>query len=110
MITYELAKKLKDVGFPQNSYDKNGTPVARLGRMSGNQDRINFQEEVIAPSLSELIEECGMGFETLHEDSFENWFAGIYNWYDHYWVTIETGKTPEEAVANLYIKLHEKSK
>lgn len=93
MITYELAKKLKDAGFPQYNH----SPEYR-------GDRLNESPNIpYEPTLSELIEACGDGFINLYnfgsfwQTNFKDGMAG------------ETaGKTPEEAVANLWLKLNEK--
>lgn len=92
-MTYELAKELKDAGFPQR------------GGEIGTRDRETGSESVYAPTLSELIEACGNRLTVL-----ENWGEG--------WTAYEEqldligkeakGKTPEEAVAKLYIALYNK--
>lgn len=79
-MNYELAKKLKDVGFR--------VPVGA--------------SSLWQPSLSELIEACGEKFSNLRNDE-GRWIAtasGVsYG---------QTGSTPEEAVANLWLALNEK--
>ena len=89
-MTYELAKELKDVGFP---FIWNYEPEA-----------LRFREY---PTLSELIEAC-IG---------EYWFS-LVELKPHAWraegktlelkVLREVGKTPEEAVAKLYLALNKK--
>lgn len=123
-ITYELVKQLKEVGFPQ-----------RLGKYLGEKGTYHYgsipedlayeqdQEDIkqlrlaYVPDLSELIDACGEEFDELSfekicrgEDSYEDdWHCvgfkekviennGYINTY---------GKTPEEAVAKLYIALND---
>ena len=111
-MDYELAKKLKEAGYPQ------------LVRISQNfypypdsNERTNTDEDhdidcstdddcVKSPRLSELIEACGNRFESL--DFFPTrpkksirWRAtGMCN------AITKEAETPEEAVAKLYIELN----
>ena len=99
MITYELAKQLKDAGF--------------LTRDLGNGYKIYSSENMpFVPTLSELIEACGVDDDfTLHR------IEGI--WISEKWYKTplgikmlkagqHKGSTPEEAVARLWIKLNKK--
>ncbi len=98
MITYELAKQLKDAGFPQ----KEITPSHVREAMDYEQDEV-----VTFPTLSELVEACGDRFHELHHCNKGNdpkkWWAYSYN-------LAETGEgfTPEEAVAKLWLELNKK--
>lgn len=102
-MTYELAKQLKDAGFPQN-----GTPL----------NMVNYAD------LSELIEACGDDFRNLEKhDEEEINMAAILD-IDSRWTAYGTekerndkrlalipnyfGSTPEEAVANLWLALNKK--
>ncbi len=71
MVTYELAKQLKDSGYPQD-------PL-----------RIYFQNEILNtpkdveqlsyPTLSELIEACGENLWTIRQGSYkgeDGWIVG----------------------------------
>lgn len=103
-MNYELAKQLKDAGFPQvhpASYP-NGT-------LMRHPRDINNTEEVYFSTLHQLIEACGDRFSMLNR-SIDNKF--------HAWATrneevkylddiYSEGDTPEEAVANLWLKLNE---
>ena len=76
--------------------------------------RLN-ETEVAAPTLSELIEACGEGFEYLNrvqntEPPYE-WVAGTCDSFAREIGAIsmyEQGSSPEIAVANLYLSLHGK--
>jgi hypothetical protein len=88
-MNYELAKQLKDAGYPQ------GDTVLIGGEYTHN------------PTLEELIEACG------DNTPYEITFMGI----DKHWrVTRQDlyiwlmGKTPTEAVARLYLALNQHDK
>jgi hypothetical protein len=100
MINYELAKKLKDAGFPQKYGDN--PPQEQIKEMENNG-------YAYIPTLSELIDACGYEFMNLHQARYEygkRWGCrfqskyGIEEQEDMY-------ETPEEAVANLYLKLND---
>jgi len=89
-MNYKLAKQLKDAGFPQEGI---------------NKDRgfnIETGEPIMFPTLSELIDACGdISFELNKEDTGKKWTAcGEYP-------DSEEGKTPEIAVAKLWLKLNQ---
>lgn len=97
-MNYELALKLKNAGFPQKGEYK-------LFPNDG------IHEEVVMPSLSELIEACekskpNMDFALFH---WGNWVCGDRAEYEGDWITRAEGETPEIAVANLWLKLNNKS-
>jgi len=115
MIDYDLAKELKDAGFPQKyvrgqmEYDPN---------VEADEDGIlpEGTEEVFHPTLSELIEACGDAIDAIfspfssmseHEGHqlYEGWRVDSTN--DSLGIAV-TGKTPEEAVAYLYLALNKK--
>jgi len=98
-MNYKLALELKKAGFPQG--DISSLP----------QERYWIKEEVCyIPTLSELIEACGDDFQLTKWDLNSNWIASTEIYYDDagYQDDIGKGKTPEEAVAKLYIKLNKK--
>ena len=121
MISYNLAEKLREAGFP-NIEIRGGDGKLPCGADScfHNHDRI--------PTLSELIEACGDGFQSLgramparigYMNSVENGYDAStkIQWWAHAGLgapslpTTEydsSGDTPEEAVANLYLKLNAK--
>jgi hypothetical protein len=63
MISYELAKKLKDAGFPQSE-------LARAQRKAG-------YDYISMPTLSALIEACGEDFRALGRET-DCWLACGY--------------------------------
>ena len=78
-MNYELAKELKEAGFPFKH------PQSKWS-------------EYIFPTLSELIETCGDGFHLLQrKDIGGNWSAISRGG------NSGEGKTPEESVARLWI-------
>lgn len=82
-MTYELAIELKDAGFPKLT-DGGITPPA------------------LFPTLSELIEACKPVRLLLSEEKEGEWFV-----FGNTSVK-STGKTPEEAVARLWLAINNK--
>lgn len=133
-MTYELAKKLKDAGFPQKSApsyedvsEKEGWHVyldtqntaGRHATMDFDKPRpsARFKREyldssegiertVYFPTLSELIVACGTGFGTLKRNDEDGMFSVVHSGdYEAYeWIN---RKDPEDAVAELWLTLHE---
>lgn len=132
MISYKLAKQLKDAGWEQfltlfhyHPFDKKecDTPWD-----------CDYEPRVDIPTLSELIEACGDEWPfILCKDRYSGTYSGgIWNCiidtepYDcrweggdgesaEFWQEVEmgkylasSGKSPEEAVAKLWLKLHQK--
>lgn len=104
-MTYELAKKLKDSGFPiklklRDSW--HGEIIYFGGDVNEEGVRLHFT----APTLSELIEACGKDFYSISrindEPTFECASRGSLEIY-------KFGKTPEEAVANLWLEINKNS-
>jgi hypothetical protein len=108
-MEYDLAKQLKDAGFPQ-----------KTGEYASNASNCNCKTRGLVtschvayiPTLSELIEACGFRLEQLsqrkHTKEGNYWIAEAYSceecgWKDSYF---ERGETPEEAVAKLYLAIH----
>jgi len=90
-MDYILVKQLKDAGFPQmgrgQGINKKDTPL-----LSQVLENVNY------PTLSELIEACDCPIRLWgHTDSW-----GVDTLCDNK----ADGKTPEEAVANLWLKLN----
>lgn len=87
-MNYELARELKDAGFPQE--------------VTAQYDASTYHDNTYLPTLRELIEAVlkGRGGLVLHLNvQFESAVAGLEGWY-------EDGSTPEEAVAKLWLALN----
>lgn len=85
-MDYKIAKQLKEVGFPQ---PKNGELVHGIPWE---------EEDCYHPTLSELVDACAVAIViTIQPDGYTSIGYECVE-YD--------GKTPEDAVAKLYIKLH----
>lgn len=101
MIDYVLAKKLKDVGFPQT-----------FSGESFKQGDTHPTPNTYIPALSELIEACGRTHPKYPEYEFVllisegEWCAGFMDDEMHTALPIGKGTTPEEAVANLFLAIH----
>jgi len=105
-MNYELAKALKDAGYPQKSAGDRINPKGYL-EYSGCWDDSNEDDYITLPTLSELIEACGEGIARLWrvDESYDKgktkWCAtGKNDFLDG------LGTTPEEAVANLWLALN----
>ena len=102
-MNYELAKQLKDAGFPLKQY-----PSEYEGDAGANEFR-DGNILFIVPTLSELIEACGEKFDSLIKYE-SGWCAGIYHTRTDSWAKrYGKGSTPEEAVAKLWIALNKKA-
>ena len=103
-MNYELAKQLKDAGFPQEG---KGETIGVSGGL------IEHSGDVYLPTLSELIEACGEEFYSLLRSATsdgEKMDKGLSLWHAIIYQekSVGTGETPEEAVARLYIALNKK--
>jgi hypothetical protein len=105
-MKYELAKELKDAGFPQMEHVGRGLLLI--------QDILKPDkgENPYAPTLSELIEAC----EPFSWDYFslecvnDGWYSdcGTIDSVNGETRYVETGTTPTEAVARLWLSLNKK--
>lgn len=104
-MTYELAKQLKDEGFPLKEVPK-GIKTEREAFI------FNSSEIFYVPTLSELIEACGEDFRSLRKEGGIWWAITIYAEMPLYKgdkpCTAIKGYSPEEAVAKLWIELNRK--
>jgi hypothetical protein len=103
MLSLELCKRLKEAGFSQN---KNTSAITYFWIKEGQYGYLNYHDKKIEggikiPSLEDLIDACGNELWSLTrhgniwQTNFKNGMAG------------ETaGKTPRDAVAELWIKRH----
>ena len=123
-MDYSLAKKLKDAGFVQGDSFENllayGAAVEYL-KVNKPSDALikdydtvlghlkelysdEVEEHFYEPTLEELIDACGDGFERLVRSvDGKEWRAYSKNASNQ-----QTGKTPSEAVANLWLALQKK--
>lgn len=104
MISYELAKELKEAGFPQKLHDKNVVMLNSSGEVEMKLPDICL---IANPTLSELIE----SFPNKEHNEFymlsknhnrEGWFA------TNGWGISTEGSSPEEAVAKLWLELNKR--
>jgi hypothetical protein len=98
-MDYELAKQLKEAGFPQREVRFKGTEAIR--------DMLGPDE----PTLDELIEACGKELKGKENFRFtlryETTWVASYTWYEEDELSCE-GSTPEEAVTKLWLALNKK--
>ena len=101
MITYKLAKELKDAGFPQKGdlmWEKDiDFPIHHNYDKGCYCPKCQGEDFCIIPTLSELIDACGEKFRGLQK--------GMFDWLAEGEKAVESAKTPEEAVAKLWLKL-----
>ncbi len=105
MISYELAKQLKDAGFPMVEIN-NPEDLKKAYELATTIHAKPFSlgEEVFyMPSLSYLIEQCGDDLDWMGK--FEKMW-GAHSRKNQQFDT--RGASPEEAVAKLWLSLHTK--
>jgi hypothetical protein len=114
-MTIELAQQLSKAGFPQNTEHfwqfiidrwEINTPLDYLGK----EPKDAGWETYAAPTLSELIAACWNAFTELSLVGPSHWWARA-KWKARasagHWPLAEAdGKTPEEAVAMLWLALN----
>jgi hypothetical protein len=106
MISYALAKQLKDVGFPQTSDHPHN---AYYGKSGG------WPDTVFIPTPSELIEACAPDFDHLvNKRGYPidgRWWAVSHTREDANGNNPEAcGSTAEDAVAKLWLALNARAK
>lgn len=98
MIDYELAKELKDAGFPHGEICE-----------GGKKCQYGWKAHVeVAPTLSELIEAVPYPNFTLFSKGEHGWCAEHSERDDVNKKTFGEGTTPEIAVARLWLALNKK--
>lgn len=116
-MNYELAKKLKDAGFPQRvTYS---TEYTGAKAYTSDGELIEFDDGFwrngspiyYVPTLSELIDVCGEDFRMLllhtqYKKKLSEPWETIPNKKRRPEIKGCKGKTPEEAVANLWLVLN----
>lgn len=110
MISHELAKELMDAGFPQEAGLTDCEDAwlccqhtRYLDTTSGNRN-----DEPYRPTLSELIESCGERFHYVKLTRKDAWSARAKWLVDSEPMYSPYCKTPEEAVARLWLALNRK--
>ena len=126
-MNYDLAKQLKDAGFPQDKSQfimrkytlaKDAVIWQRppdgmaLATLSGD-----LEWQLAFPTLSELVEACGDKFASLNLDKNDDfkwsayttkgkWREDLNDYCESECCGYQQGTTPEEAVAHLWLVLH----
>lgn len=108
-MDYELCKKLENAGFPFKKLEVGDEIVYEKELGQVYDDKLGIVNEVEdgirVPALAELINACGMGFRSLSLHSDGRWIAKS----GHRALPTKqmfTGKTAEESIAKLYLKLN----
>ena len=104
-MNYELAKKLKDAGWPQDAkyteaMNCDGYGDARKICKHEEINCVSCKERYYVPSFSELIEACGDKFGGLEKSKTNRWYVST-----NPLTRLYAGGSPEEAVANLWCLL-----
>lgn len=104
-MNYELAKELKDAGFPMIERADEPSREREFIQKLGGTDRLDI---VFAPTLSELIEACDSLVEDCvylsgHKDSWS-----CIDGRDGFGFYGGDGATPIEAAARLWLALNKK--
>lgn len=125
-MDYELAKKLKDAGFPQKIWEFSLANYAYCsledccncelhllhldndeGGYTGNdyqhREYNSVQDWIKVPTLSELIEACG---ESIKSIDFIRDINLVVAYSGNFTGVKGEGATPEEAMANLWLELN----
>lgn len=108
-MNYELCKQLKDTGFPQTHKDgKRYTEDEILVVLPLHDSVTGDTQGYYVPTLSELIAACGEDFvlERVANQGLHPWSAGKYIDRNGDIDPLFTADTPEEAVARLWLALH----
>ena len=89
-MNYELAKKLKEKGFPQE--------------ITEQYDASTYSDGTYIPTLSELIENCGDRFHGIYKA--DTWITHIFTGDGEFDDVYVGGTTPEESVAEAWLVLN----
>jgi hypothetical protein len=103
-VRYELAKKLKDAGFPQADPNR----ALNVGTFQYVGDNSDKETLCYIPTLSELIEACGHYFYQLTKEDDGSWTCASINGYPKSGFGVTNSPTLEEAVAKLWLALNKK--
>jgi hypothetical protein len=107
-MTYELAKQLKEAGFPQRfssgyGFDEQG---ATIQVVTSGHWKVR-DTDISIPSLNELIKACGDEFGGLKY--FPNEMSNKFRAYNQPITISINADTPEMAVAKLWLTLHQQN-
>jgi len=105
MITYELAKQLKDAGFPQTWPQPDYMEIHDAIKVSNIMDK--YKKDVYMPTLPELIVECTLTGDIGLVKNIDGWSCAFHDHTNNIH-ELGQGSTPEEAVANLWLELQVK--
>ena len=97
-MRYELAKELKDAGFPQLK-----EILKEDFLVLSEEIKVTDPYEDYEPTLSELIEACGDSFWDVKQQGTNQWESSDANS-----THLGKGFTPVEAVAKLWLALNKK--
>lgn len=108
-MNYKLAKELMDAGFPQRD-DGVTLHSDKCGGWDNPDPECRDDTRPMVPTLSELIEACGEEFYGLTRIEDDDWYATTFDMK----LSKKKGhalaggdyKTPEEAVARLWLALN----
>lgn len=115
-MNYELAKELKDAGYPQKGllFSSLYPPELDLSKEEISYN-VELREHYMchSPTLSELIEACGNDLSHLSQrpgyPEGGKWWAVTHSKFDENGNNFEEcGSSPEEAVARLWLALNKK--
>jgi len=113
MINDKLVQSLKKAGFPQGETEKGPCMDDDM------KEVVSKDSHSLVPTLSELINECGDDFARLEthcdcevDKTLDKWCAMFVKQRENEttWWNKTHGKTPEEAVARLWIRLQKPAK
>lgn len=107
-MKYELAKQLKDAGFPME--EAQGLFMVKEPQDDSEEwFELGLGEVYWKPTLSELIEACGDLFQVLWKRS-DGWITKCWSGGDDKMFNFHEalGSTPEEAVAKLWLAINKK--
>lgn len=111
-MNYELAKKLKDTGFPQVFPQPDFLGLHDAVVVQKVYDKYPKEFNPYRPTLSELIEACGDYLVDIQRLAENDWKAGggtIVDGKIGYHREVRSS-SPSEAVANLWLELNKKGK
>lgn len=107
IMNYEIAKQLKDAGFPQVLPKPDFLELHDAVAVADIYAKYPDNFDPYRPTLSELIEACGDKISSIVKIGIGSWGAySVRGTLDNY--IYESSDTPEEAVAKLWLALNKK--